>query len=229
MSIPVLLIEDDPGICQGLSSVFGVRGYALDVKNNGRSGLTQILTGKYRLVLLDVTLPDLDGFEILRQARASGCEVPVILLTARDTELDKVLGFDLGVDDYVTKPFSILELLGRVSALLRRVQPSGAAPVCLGSVTIDFKAYKIENPRRPVEVPPRAIELLAYLHRKKGQAVSRDELLDAIWGHDRLINQRTINNLVVALRQAIEVDPETPRYLKTVHGVGYRLEGCLKH
>ena len=226
MSIPILLIEDDPGIAQGLGTVLNHRGYTLEVIPNGQRGLKRLLEGQHHLTILDVSLPDMEGFEILRQARSAGFQGPIILLTARDTEFDKVLGFDLGVDDYITKPFSVLELLGRVQALLRRTQKTDASNVRFGPTVVDFKAYQIRQPRRTVDLPVRAFDLLRYLFQRQGQAVGRDELLDAIWGQDRFVSQRTINNLVVVLRQAIEEDTDNPQYLKTVHGIGYRLENC---
>jgi DNA-binding response OmpR family regulator len=228
--VRLLIVEDEASMMRGLVDVLSAKGYAVESAITGDGGWAMASKGGYDLILLDVMLPGLSGFDVLRQLRAKGDRTPVILLTAKNTELDKVLGFELGVDDYVTKPFSMLELLGRIGAVLRRAQPA-AAPVSeapdlvrFGPVTVDLRRYTATSAAGVREMPAKAIAILRELIRQSGCVVSRDALIDAVWGQDEFINQRTVTNLVVKLRQAIEPDPDQPRYLKTVHGVGYRLD-----
>lgn len=230
MSKSILVIEDEPSLLKGLLDVLEVKGYKVESATRGDEGLKMALRGRYSLVLLDVMLPGVSGLEILHQLRAAGIRTPVILLTAKDTEMDKVLGFELGVDDYVTKPFSLLELLGRITAVVRRAEPQGqdqAAPESLSfdGTTLDLKRYTVQCSGAPVELPARAFDVLRVLAARRGQVVDRDSLIDEVWGKDEFINQRTVNNLVVKIRQVIEADPANPRYLKTIHGRGYRLDG----
>lgn len=226
----LLIVEDEASMMRGLVDVLSVKGYAVETATTGDGGWAMASQGGYDLLLLDVMLPGLSGFDVLRQLRAKGDRTPVILLTAKNTELDKVLGFELGVDDYVTKPFSMLELLGRIGAVLRRAAPveTGAAgpagQVRFGPVVVDLQRYTATTGDRSLELPAKAIAILSELVRHSGRVLSRDALIDAVWGQDEYINQRTVTNLVVKLRQAIEPDPDHPRYLKTVHGVGYRLD-----
>lgn len=228
----ILVVEDEPSMLKGLVDVLGIKGYDVASAVRGDDGLEMARAGGYALVILDGMLPGLSGFEVLKALRGEGNQTPVIMLTARNTEMDKVLGFELGVDDYVTKPFSIMELLGRIQAVLRRHAAAPAAPVAqapagaqrVGEAEVDFKAYSLKRGGSAVDVPAKAIDILKVLIARKGEVVSRDTLIDEVWGADEFINQRTVNNLVVKLRQAIEQDPETPRHLITVHGVGYRLD-----
>lgn len=230
MTKRVLVIEDEPSLLKGLLDVLEVKGYQVESATRGDDGLKMALQGGYSLILLDIMLPVVSGLDILHQLRAAGNRTPIILLTARDTEMDKVLGFELGVDDYVTKPFSLLELLGRITAVLRRAAPEEQDEAALesltfGVITIDLKRYTAKRAGAPVDLPARAFDLLRVLAARRGQVVDRDALIDEVWGKDEFINQRTVNNLVVKLRQAIEEDPAHPRYLKTIHGLGYRLDG----
>jgi DNA-binding response OmpR family regulator len=225
----ILVIEDEPSMLKGLLDVLTVKGYDAQSAIRGDEGLAQIRAGTYQLILLDGMLPGLSGFEVLKAMRADGNRTPVIMLTARNTEMDKVLGFELGVDDYITKPFSVMELLGRIQAVLRRAAPAepthtSSNEIRFADVVVDQKAYSLQRAGQAVELPAKCFELLRVLYAKRGQVVSRDTLIDEVWGADEFINQRTVNNLVVKLRQAIEIDPETPRHLKTIHGVGYRLD-----
>lgn len=230
MSRRVLVIEDEPSLLKGLLDVLEVKGYKVESATRGDEGLKMALQGGHSLILLDIMLPGVSGLDILHQLRAAGNRTPIILLTAKDTEMDKVLGFELGVDDYVTKPFSLLELLGRITAVLRRAAPAGQDEVAIesltfGAITIDLKRYTAQRSGALVDLPARAFDLLRVLAARRGQVVDRDALIDEVWGKDEFINQRTVNNLVVKLRQAIEEDPANPRYLKTIHGLGYRLDG----
>lgn len=221
----ILVVEDEAAMLKGLTDVLAVKGYQVEAAVRGDEGLARARTGGWALILLDGMLPGLSGFEVLKALRDAGDRTPVIMLTAKNTEMDKVLGFELGVDDYVTKPFSIMELLGRIQAVIRRAQPVEAPANRFGEAEVDFKAYSLKRGGASVELPAKAIDILRVLADRKGQVVSRDALIDAVWGADEFINERTVNNLVVKLRQAIEADPASPRHLKTIHGVGYRLDG----
>ncbi len=228
MSARILVVEDEAPVRRGLVDLLAAQGHVVLAAETGPEGLVKAREGRPDLVILDVMLPGQDGFSVLRELRAAGFDVPVLMLTARGAELDKVTGFALGVDDYVTKPFSMLELLGRVAALLRRgggklAPAAGPAALTLGEVAIDLRRLEARRDGRTLELPARAIELLAALARADGAPVSRDQLLDEVWGADHAANPRTVDNLVVRLRQAIEPDPAAPVHLVTVHGKGYRL------
>jgi DNA-binding response OmpR family regulator len=189
-----------------------------------------VLSGRYDLVVLDVMLPDLDGFEVCRRIRASrgpARRVPVIMLSARGAELDRVRGLELGADDYVTKPFSLMELLARVASVLRRATGGdGAEPVGLafGDIAIDLAGQVARRAGKRVELPSRAFAILKVFARRPGEVVSRDVLLDEAWGYDDYPNTRTVDNHLVKLRRALEDEPDKPRWLVTVHGAGYKLD-----
>ena len=216
----LLLVEDEAAVALGLVDVLRVKGYEVEHVTTGEEALAA--AGPWDLILLDATLPGISGFQVLRQLRSRQDPTPVLMLTARATEADRVLGFELGVDDYVTKPFSLLELLGRIGAILRR---TGTAPpgnvLRLGAHSVDLERFTVNG---AAGLPARAFRILGILAARQGQVVTRDALLDEVWGPEEAITLRTLNNLVVKIRQAIEVDPEQPRFLKTVHGVGYRLD-----
>lgn len=221
----VLIIEDEPPVLRGLVDLFSAKGYEVVTAETGPEGLIKAASARPDLVLLDVMLPGLSGFDVLRAMRARQIRTPVVMLTAKGAEIDKVLGFELGVDDYLTKPFSILELLGRVQAVLRRSAPRSPdvqPPLSLGDVEVDFASLELRKAGTRQALPERAIELLAVLDRAGGRIVSRNELIDAVWGADQALNPRTVDNLVLKLRQALEPDPNAPVHLLTVHGRGYR-------
>lgn len=227
MTARILVVEDEAPVLQGLSDLLRAKGYAVLTAMTGPEGLLKATDASPDLVLLDVMLPGMSGFEVLRTLRGRGSRVPVVMLTAKGAEVDKVLGFELGVDDYVTKPFSILELLGRIGAVLRRAseaRPVEREPRCIGRAEVDFAREEVRRDGEVVSLPPRAIEVLHVLARAEGRNVSRDQLIDEVWGKDQWVNPRTIDNLVVKLRQAIEADPGEPEVLLTVHGKGYRLK-----
>ncbi|HEY9724603.1 MAG TPA: response regulator transcription factor [Oscillatoriaceae cyanobacterium] len=226
MSARILVIEDEATVLQGLTDLLTAKGYEVLSASTGPSGLIKAREAQADLILLDVMLPGMSGFDVLRTLRGEAIATPVVMLTAKGAELDRVLGFELGVDDYVTKPFSLLELLGRIQAVLRRSRPqTPEAPAALvwDDVTVDFARLELRRGDRPLELPPRALEVLRVLAGAKGAIVSRDRLLDEVWGADQEVNPRSVDNLVVKLRQAIEAEPEQPRRLLTVHGRGYRL------
>lgn len=225
----ILLVEDEDAIAIGLVDVLRVKGYEVDREANGLEGLERAREGAYDLLLLDAELPGLNGFEILKALRGEGKELRVLMLTARKTEMDRVLGFELGVDDYVTKPFSLLELLGRIQALLRRspnlsVQSQPSTTLLFGKTLVELEKFTVTRGEQELSLPAKAFDILRTLAQRRGEVVTRDELMDDVWGPEEAITLRTLNNLIVKIRQAIEERPEQPGYLKTVHGVGYRLD-----
>jgi DNA-binding response OmpR family regulator len=222
------LIEDEDALAVGLADVLSVKGYQTLRESRGDEGLRRALEGGFDLLLLDAELPGLSGFEVLRRLRAAGHDVPVLMLTARQTEMDRVLGFELGGDDYLTKPFSLLELLGRIAAILRRARaaapPRRAAQLVLGRAELDLERFKASRDGAELSLPSKAFEVLKVLLEQRGKVVSREALIDGAWGHEEGVTLRTLNNVIVKIRQAIEPAPDEPRHLMTVHGVGYRLE-----
>jgi DNA-binding response OmpR family regulator len=227
-SARILGVEDDPSIRMGLEDTLTAKGYAVDVVGRGGDGVDRAATGRYDLVVLDVMLPDIDGFEVLRRLRGHrACRtLPVIMLSARGAELDRVRGLELGADDYVTKPFSLMELLARVASVLRRARGDVAEPVGLqfGDLDIDLAGQVATRAGARIELPSRAFAILKVFARRPGEVVSRDILLDEAWGYEDYPNTRTVDNHLVKLRKAIEDEPDRPRWLVTVHGAGYKLD-----
>jgi DNA-binding response OmpR family regulator len=224
----ILVIEDDPSIRLGLEDTLRAKGYRVAVATRGASGLEMAARDVPDLIILDIMLPDLDGFEVCRRLKSSRHElaaVPIIMLSARGAELDRVRGLELGADDYVTKPFSLMELLARVAVVLRRQARAAAEPdgLSFGDVEVDFASQRARKAGRPLELPARAFAILKVFARRPGQVVSREVLLVEAWGHERSVNTRTVDNHLVKLRRALEDEPDRPRYLVTVHGAGYRL------
>ena len=225
----ILLIEDEESLARGLVDVLRVNGYEVDWESDGDAGLVAALQGTPDLILLDVELSGLNGFDILKALRQAGRDNRVLMLTARGSELDRVLGFEYGVDDYVCKPFSLSELLGRIKALLRRSVALDRSPhqeksLAFGDVRVDLDAFKVVREGEEIRIPAKAFDLLRFMVEHSGEVVSRDQLIDAVWGEEECITQRTLNNLVVKIRQAIEQSADEPAFLKTVHGVGYCLD-----
>ncbi len=226
----ILVIEDDPSIRLGLEDTLAAKGYEVDVVGRGLEGAERAISGNYDLVVLDVMLPDIDGFEVCRRIRASRIgprSLPVIFLSARGAELDRVRGLEIGADDYVTKPFSLMELLARVASVLRRAQGGVAAePVALmfGDVDIDLVGQVASRAGTRIDLPSRAFAILKVFARRPGEVVSRDVLLDEAWGYEDYPNTRTVDNHLVKLRRALEDEPDKPRWLVTVHGAGYKLD-----
>ena len=225
----ILVIEDDPSIRMGLEDTLTAKGYQVEVVGKGGEGAEKALSGRYDLVVLDVMLPDIDGFEVCRRIRGSrgpARTLPVIILSARGAELDRVRGLELGADDYVTKPFSLMELLARVASVLRRAQGESAEPIGLsfGDVDIDLVGQVALRSGKRIELPSRAFAILKVFARRPGEVVSRDVLLDEAWGYEDYPNTRTVDNHLVKLRRALEDEPDKPRYLVTIHGAGYKLD-----
>lgn len=219
----VLLIEDDPSILRGLELNLGIEGFEVRTAETGARGLKLALEWRPDLVVLDIMLPELDGYEVCRRLRAAGARVPVIILSAKGAEMDKVMGLDLGADDFVTKPFSLHELLARVKAQLRRARtPGGASEIVrFGLIEADFARGEVKRDGAVVELTAREIRLLQYLVSREGRVVTRQMILDAVWGEDYFGTERTVDNFITRLRQ--KLDPgEEPAHLLTVRGMGYR-------
>ncbi len=225
MSATILVIEDDQTMTAGLKDNLEIEGYRVLTAGTVRQGREAAVTGKPDLILMDLMLPDGDGVNLCRNLRAHGIRQPIIMLTARGAEMDKVLGFEVGADDYLVKPFSLRELLARIQARLRRDGPtSGELDVlAVGAATVDFRRHKLMRDGVQLEVSAKELELLRYLVMHRGEVVSREDLLVEVWGHQREIATRTVDNFIVRLRKKIETEPAEPQYLVTVHGSGYKL------
>jgi DNA-binding response OmpR family regulator len=231
----ILIIEDEPDMVLGLQDNLELEGYEVIVARDGAEGLHAARQTQPDLILLDVMLPKKSGLEVCRELRVQGFAQPILMLTARGQELDKVAGLELGADDYITKPFGLSELLARVRAHLRRAarQTSESAKelakelesYAFGSITLDFKKYQATKNHQALELSPREFELLKYFIHHRGEAVTRDQLLDGVWGYTTNVFTRTVDNHIAKLRHKIEDDPEHPQYLMTVHRVGYRFLG----
>ena len=223
----VLIIEDNHDLAFGLRNNLEIEGYAVDVAEDGPSGLAAAHRGAPDLIVLDLMLPGMDGHRVLRQLRADGVSVPVLILTARGEEADKVLGFRLGADDYVTKPFGVLELLARVEALLRRTRADDRriAPDLhrFGDVEVEIATRIVRRNGRAVPLTPMEFDLLVALLQRGGAVVSRVQLLTEVWGHASDVHTRTIDTHIGELRRKLEQDPSAPRYILTVRKAGYRL------
>lgn len=222
----ILIIEDEPVMQMGLKDNLELESYEVDVADDGPSGLTKIKTGQYDLILLDVMLPKLSGFDVCKSARAAGISTPVILLTAKGEEIDKVVGLELGADDYITKPFSVRELLARVKAILRRGQKPVVVEeknVAIGRLLIDFTTFQALENGAEVKLSHKELEILSYLYKNKNKIVSRYDLLENVWGYEEQLTTRTVDNFIVRLRQKVEVNSNQPKIILTVHGAGYKL------
>ena len=210
----ILLVEDDGAMAKGLAYNLGAEGYDVVVCTEGEGGLREARKGGFDLFLLDVMLPGKSGFDILKRLRADGTETPVIMLTARGAEMDKIAGLKLGADDYVTKPFSLGELLARIGTRLRRSAPG---------ISVDLKSLTAHRGVRESRLTPTEVEILRFLHARVGEAVRREDMLQELWGVQHVAETRTLDNHVARLRRKIELDPKNPTVVLTVPGVGYRL------
>ncbi len=220
----ILIIEDEPNMVLGLKDSCEYEGYEVSVARDGKEGLEKASTEKPDIILLDVMLPLMSGMDVCRTLRTQGIETPILMLTARNQEIDKVVGLELGADDYVTKPFSIMELLARIRAHLRRAakQVAEIETFTFGDVELSFKKYAARKAGQELELSPREFEILRYLIRRRSEIVTRDQLLDEVWGYESSPVTRTVDNHIARLRQKIEQDPSNPQYIVTVHGLGYR-------
>ena len=225
----ILIVEDDAHIRLGLCDALRAEGYEVSECGDGSHALPLLRQAKPDLAILDIMLPGKSGYDLCREIRASKSRIPILMLSAKGQEIDKVVGLELGADDYVTKPFSLRELLARIHALLRRAEPGvtaadAPAEIAFGKVRVDCKALRGRRGKEAFELTPRELKVLALLFRERGNAVSRDTILNEVWGIEYYGTTRTLDQLVVKLRQKIEDTPGEPRHLLTVHSLGYRLE-----
>ena len=222
----VLLVEDEQGLILTLTDRLRSEGFEVESAADGKLGFEKALTARHDLIILDVMLPTKKGFDVCRDLRQQGIGTPILMLTARGETIDKVLGLKLGADDYLTKPFEVIELLARVEALLRRspVNPRGHASdaYLFGDVTVDFKRAEVKRSNKPLDLSAMEFKLLHYLIEHRGIVHSRDELLDAVWGYDAMPSTRTVDVHVAWLRQKLERNPRHPQFIQTVHGLGYK-------
>jgi DNA-binding response OmpR family regulator len=222
----ILIVEDEPAMRNGLRDNLEFEGYKVETAVDGKDGLNKIHQSDFDLVILDVMMPELSGYDVLKKIRIEGIELPVIMLTAKGEEVDKVLGLEFGADDYIIKPFSLRELIARIKAVLRRTSPAGATCdefILIGNLKINFHHYTAFQNNIEAILSHKEAELLNLLYSNKNRNVSRDEILDKVWGENMHITTRTIDNFIVKLRQKIEADPKNPRIILTVHGLGYKL------
>ncbi|SMO72907.1 two-component system, OmpR family, alkaline phosphatase synthesis response regulator PhoP [Saccharicrinis carchari] len=223
----ILVVEDEPDMVMGLKDNLEYEGYEVDIASDGEDGLAKILTSRYDLVLLDVMLPKLSGFDVCKRARKSKIQTPIIFLSAKGEELDKVIGLESGADDYITKPFSLRELSARIKAVIRRTSahdsPGDGERAQIGRLTVDFNNYTAYEGKQQVKMSLKEHEILHHLWHNKNRTVSRDSLLDAVWGFNYQPTTRTIDNFILKLRNKVEHNPNNPAILLTVHGVGYKL------
>jgi len=218
----ILVVEDEPGIALGLRNDLTLEGYAVEVAGDGETALERGREGGFDLILLDVMLPRKDGFAVCRELRRAGVKTPVILLTARSLEAEKVLGLELGADDYVTKPFSPLELCARIKAVLRRTVPDRAKVCRFGDIEVDFERCLARRAGSPVDLTPLEFKVLAALIEAGGRLLSRDGLIERAWGKGVSITDRVVDNHILNLRRKLEATPAEPKYLLSVRGLGYR-------
>ena len=222
----ILVVEDDLAILTGLSMNLKFEGYEILQAQDGRTGLARALDESPDLVVLDLMLPELNGYEVVKELRQRGRDTPIVVLSAKGSEPDKILGLNLGADDYVVKPFGLQELLARIKAVLRRRYPTSGAPppVGFGDVQVDLTAKTVSRAGTPVELTAQEFKLLAHFLAHPGRTFSREELLSAAWGYDYEGSARTVDNFMRQLRLKLEPDPEEPRHFLTVRGLGYRFE-----
>ncbi len=223
----LLLVEDEPGLVLTLRDRLTREGYALESCADGESGLERAAREAFDLVLLDVMLPRLNGFDVLRELRKRGVDTPVIMLTAKGQVVDKVVGLKLGADDYVTKPFEMVELLARIEAKLRRapVVSHRSEGYHFDEVRVDFRRAEVTKAGEPLDLSAREFQLLKYFIEHRGATLTRDELLNEVWGYNSMPSTRTVDVHVAWLRQKIEPNPRHPQYILTVHGMGYKFAG----
>ncbi|MDQ1524725.1 MAG: two-component system, OmpR family, alkaline phosphatase synthesis response regulator PhoP [Pyrinomonadaceae bacterium] len=236
MSGRILLVVDEPGLLMTLTDRLVSEGFAVETAIDGEAGLARALAETFDLIILDVGLPRKNGFDVCRDLRQRSVAVPVIMLTARGQVVDKVVGLKIGADDYITKPFEMMELLARIEALLRRVPPAqpGAAGVISGAATdvyqfgvirADFRRAEVTREGAPLELSAREFKLLRYLIEHRGATISRDELLNEVWGYNAMPSTRTVDVHIAWLRQKLEPNPHYPQFILTIHGLGYKFVG----
>jgi DNA-binding response OmpR family regulator len=219
----LLIVEDDPVLLRGLKDNFEAQGYEVRTAKDGQKGLEALLAAPPDLLLLDLMLPKVNGYEICRTARSRQLDMPIIMLTAKGQEEDIVRGLELGADDYVTKPFSIRELIARVKAFLRRQGP-GSTGYEFGDCLLDLEAHKLFKKGVEVELTAKEFRLLEFFVKRAGRALTRDSILEAVWGDEVIVTDRSVDRCVTTLRSKIEPDPREPRFIHTIRDIGYRFE-----
>ena len=228
MEETILLVEDEPGLRITISDRLHREGYRVETASDGEEGYELALRSRFDLLILDIMLPRKSGLDVCRDLRQSGFTTPILMLTARDQTSDKVLGLKLGADDYLTKPFEMLELLARVEALLRRSAIKTRSPdlsYSFGGIRVDFRRTEVVRDGVPVELSAMEFQLLRYLIEHRGETLSRESLLQDVWGYAKAPTTRTVDVHVAWLRQKLEDDPKQPRWVVTVHGLGYKFTG----
>jgi DNA-binding response OmpR family regulator len=220
----ILVIEDDISILRGLKDNLEFEGFGVLTETNGEKGLKLALKKKTDLILLDIMLPGMNGYEICRKLKKEKPDLPIIMITARGSEMDKVSGLDTGADDYVTKPFSIPELMARIRAVIRRtaVVPDIPDEYYFSNVKLDFKKYKAFRDNQEIKLSSKEFALMEYFIRHEGEAVHRHDLLNEVWGYESLPTTRTIDNFILDLRKKLEENPSKPRFIESVRDIGYR-------
>ena len=225
MAKKVLIIEDEPGILLSLKDEFESEGYSVFTAEDGEKGFKMVKQQRPDLVILDIMLPLLDGYEVCKKLRMEGDSTPIIMLTVKDKEIDRVLGLELGADDYVTKPFSLRELMARAKAVLRRTEERAKdlTDYKFGRIELDFKKYEARKKGKKLELTPLEFQMLKVFIQKKGQVVTRDDFLDKVWGEDNVsVSFRTIDSHVANIRKKIEDNPSRPKHILSIRGVGYK-------
>ena len=220
----ILVVEDDQAILSGLERNLRFEGYEVMTATDGEQGLGLAHEKAPDLIILDIMLPKSNGYEVCRVLRRGGTDIPILMLTAKGQEMDKVMGLEVGADDYMTKPFGVMELVARVKALLRRVQrvEEQVEQLSLGEVRVDFETFTAQRGDESVELSTREFEVLRYLAKNQGRVLSRQDILNAVWGVDYFGTDRTVDNFITRLRQKVEPVPGQPCYIQTVRGMGYR-------
>lgn len=221
----ILIVDDEPAMRLGLKDNLEFEGYQVELAEDGEEGLSKIESGTFDLIVLDIMMPKMSGFDICKKIRADKNFTPVIFLSAKGEELDKVLGLEFGADDYITKPFSVRELLARIKAILRRNNSNqqSSETVTIGNLTFDFQSFSVFENNEPINMSYKEFEIIHFLWNHKNETVSRDQLLDNIWGKNVYTTSRTIDNFIMKLRNKIEKDPNKPQLIISIHGIGYKL------
>ena len=221
----ILVVEDEPSIALALEDDLTSEGYEVEVVGDGEAARERALAGSYDGILLDVMLPRKDGFQVCREIRRAGITTPIIILTAKAHEAEKILGLELGADDYITKPYSPGELRARIKAVLRRTAPGSPRSATFGDLAVDFERRELRRDGHVVELTPLEFKLLATFIQHRGRAMSREQLIDEAWGSKTFVTDRVVDNQVTNLRKKIEPDPAVPRYIQSLRGFGYRFDG----
>jgi DNA-binding response OmpR family regulator len=220
----ILIVEDEPALLRGLQDTFTSKGYEVLTARDGESGLRLATTKQPDLIVLDLMLPRVNGYEICRSVREQGLEMPILMLTAKGQEEDIILGLNLGADDYITKPFRLGELVARANAFIRRNKARQTAVYRFGDYELNVSAHRLFCNGRPVELTAKEFRLLAYFTARPGRALARNDILNAVWGNSVMVTQRSVDRCVATLRAKIERDPRNPAYVHTIRDIGYRFE-----